>query len=67
MSEHYPPEDFEQIEVGPCICGCGAWLEWDDDVDAWVQCDDPFRYYVVDPEYKTKGDEVIALVVKRGQ
>jgi len=66
MNGHFTLEDFEQFDFGPCACGCGSWVEWDTDNDVWVECDDPYRYYIVDPEYKTKGDEVVALVVRRG-
>lgn len=64
--EHWTLEDFEQLNFGPCICGCEAWVEWNDEEDRWVPCDDPYRYYIVDPEFKTKGDDIVALVVRRG-
>lgn len=65
-SEHWTLEDFEHLDFGPCICGCKAWVVWNDAAQQWEPEEDAFRFYVVDPEYKTKGDTVVALVVERG-
>lgn len=66
MSAHYPPEDFEQLDFGPCVCGCGQWVVWNDATQQWEPEENAYRFYIVNPEYKTKGDTIIGLIVERG-
>ena len=62
--EHHALEDFEQFDFSPCGCGCGGWVVWNGGDDSWDSAGD-YEFYVVDPEAKTKGDEIVALVVRR--
>ena len=61
--EHYAHEAFEHLDFGPCGCGCGSWVEWNGGDDSWGPAD-AYGYMVLEPESKTKGFEVVAIVVR---